>query len=121
MAKKVLLVDDAGVIRQVSSMTVKTAGFEVTEAVNGKDALEKLKETRFDLLVTDINMPEMDGIELIKSVRTMEEYKFIPIIVLSTLSQEDKVKEGREAGASGWLFKPFNGRKLVETIKKFIS
>jgi len=121
MAKKVLLVDDAGVIRQVSSMTVKTAGFEVTEAVDGMDALEKLKEAKFDLLVTDINMPNMDGIELIKNVRAMDEYKYIPIIVLSTLSQEEKVQEGRDAGASGWLYKPFNGRKLIETIKKFIT
>jgi two-component system chemotaxis response regulator CheY len=72
-------------------------------------------------VITDINMPEMDGIELIKELRSLKEYKFTPIIVLSTLAQKDKVDEGKQAGASGWIFKPFDAKKLMETVRKFVQ
>lgn len=121
MSKKVLVVDDSGVIRQIGTMALKSAGFEVIDAVDGKDALQKAKSDQFDLVITDINMPEMDGIELIKELRGLKEYKFIPIIVLSTLAQQEKVDEGKQAGASGWLFKPFDKKKLMDAIRKVVE
>ncbi len=120
MSKKVLLVDDAGVMRQAGAMTLKNSGYTVTQAVDGKDALAKAEGEQFDIIVTDINMPEMNGIELIKELRKKEAYKFTPIVVLSTLSMKDKVEEGKEAGASGWIFKPFKAAELVKTVKKFL-
>jgi two-component system chemotaxis response regulator CheY len=121
MRKTVLVVDDAGVVRQMNALTLKKEGFDVVEAVDGKDALLKILETKFDLVVTDINMPEMDGIELIKQIRIMKQHKFIPIIVISTLSQEEKVKEGKMAGASGWIFKPYKAKQLIDSVRKFIA
>lgn len=121
MRRTVLVVDDAGVARQINALTLAKEGFEVIEAVNGRDALSKIRERKIDLVVTDINMPEMDGIEFIKQLRGMDEHKFTPVIVLSTLSQEEKVKEGREAGASGWVYKPFLPKQLLEAVRKFLS
>ena len=120
MGRTVLVVDDAGVMRQMNSLTLKKEGFEVIEAINGKDALSKMAGKKIDIVVTDINMPEMDGIELIKQIRTDSVHRFVPIIVLSTISQEAKVKEGKEAGASGWLFKPYKPNQLIDAIRKFI-
>ena len=120
MAKTLLIVDDAGVIRQVSAMKLRAAGFVVIEAENGKDALAKAEGKKIDLVVTDINMPAMDGIELIKKLRAKDEFKYTPIIVLSTLSQKEKVEEGKQAGATGWLYKPFNANELINTVKKFV-
>ncbi len=120
MSKTVLLVDDAAVIRQICALTLKREGHKILEAVNGKDALSKIEGIKLDLVITDINMPEMDGIELIKQLRQQQQHRFVPIVVLSTVSQEHKVKEGREAGASGWILKPFDGKKLLEVVNKFI-
>lgn len=120
MGKTILVVDDAGVMRQINALTLKKEGFNVMEAVDGRDALAKMKGQKIDLLLTDINMPEMDGIELIKHVRNDPEHKYMPIIVLSTLSQEEKVREGKEAGASGWIFKPYRPMQLLDAIRKFI-
>ena len=121
MAKRVLVVDDSGVVRKIGAMTLMRAGFEVVDAVDGRDALEKASNERFDLVITDINMPGMDGIELIKELRTLDDYRFIPIVVLSTLAQKDKVDEGKQAGASGWIFKPFSATKLLDTVGKFVQ
>ncbi len=120
MTKTILLVDDAAVIRQVSSMKLRQQGYDIIEACDGNDALEKIKGVNIDLVVTDINMPELDGIGLIKELRSKEEFKHTPIIVLSTLSQKEKVEEGKMAGASGWLFKPFDATALIKAIKKFL-
>ncbi len=120
MPKTVLVVDDAAVIRQVCSMTLKSKGFDVVEGKNGNDALAKLNDKKIDLVITDINMPEMDGIELIRQLRSRPEYKFVPILVLSTVSQEENVREGKDVGASGWIFKPFDGKKLIDTVRRFI-
>ena len=121
MRKTVLVVDDAGVARQMNALTLAREGFDVIESVNGREALSKIQGRKIDLVVTDINMPEMDGIEFIKQLRGMDEHKFTPVIVITTLSQEEKVKEGREAGASGWIYKPFLPKQLIETVRKFLS
>lgn len=120
MPKTILIVDDATVVRQLCVLTLKREGFQIIEGTNGKDALSKIDGVTLDLVITDINMPEMDGIELTKQLRQRHEYRFVPIIVLSTVSQEQKVKEGKEAGASGWVLKPFDGIKLLEAVRKFI-
>ena len=120
MAKTVLVVDDAAIIRQVCAIALKREGYEIVEGENGKDALSKLDDKKIDLVITDINMPEMDGIELIRQLRARKEFKFVPIVVLSTVSQEHRVEEGKQAGASGWILKPFDANKLMHTVRKFI-
>jgi two-component system, chemotaxis family, chemotaxis protein CheY len=120
MTKTVLIVDDAAVIRQLLSFTLKGAGYKVIEAINGQDALIKAADSGVEMVITDLNMPEMDGIEFIKQLRGKTEYKFTPIIMLTTVSQEEKKQEGKKAGASGWVYKPFNSRQLMDMVKKFI-
>jgi len=121
MAKTFLIVDDSAAMRQLIAFTVKDAGHEALLAENGREALEKLKGVKADMVITDLNMPEMDGITLIKELRGMAGYKFIPILMLTTESQVAKREEGRAAGASGWIVKPFSSEKLLEVIKKFIK
>lgn len=120
MNKRVLIADDSASMRQLVSFALRDAGFEVIESINGRDALSKMDGTKIDLIVTDLNMPEMDGIELIRQVRGKPGYRFIPIIMLTTESQESKKQEGKQAGASGWIVKPFTPEQLVETVKRFI-
>lgn len=120
MAKSILVVDDAAVVRHVVSLTLKKSGYAVVEAVNGKDALEKLGVSEIEMVITDLNMPEMDGIELIRNMRNTIKYKFMPILMLTTVSQEEKRQEGRQAGASGWLFKPFHSTQLLEAVRKYV-
>ena len=120
MGKTILTVDDSVSMRQMVSFTLKGAGYDVVEAVDGKDALEKLKGAKVDMIITDLNMPKMDGITLIKEVRTMASYKFIPIIMLTTESQDEKKKEGKSAGATGWVVKPFKPDQLVAVVKKVL-
>ena len=108
-------------MRQLIEFAVRNAGHEAVLAGTGTEALEKLKATAADLVITDLNMPEMDGITLIKELRTMPAYKFIPILMLTTESQVAKREEGRDAGASGWIVKPFSSDKLLEVIRKFIK
>ncbi len=119
MAKKVLIVDDSSAIRQSISFVLQQSGYEVVEANDGLDGLEKLKASGpVDLIITDVNMPNMDGISMIKKVREKEEWKFLPIIVLTTESQGSKMNEGKEAGATGWIVKPFSAEKLLSVVKK---
>lgn len=120
MGKTVLVVDDAIVVRQVVSIALKGIGIKVIEAVNGKDALAKLKDVDVDLIVTDLNMPEMNGIDFIRNLRAMNAYRFLPVIMLTTVSQEEMVKEGKAAGATGWLLKPFNGRKVLDAVSRYL-
>ncbi len=119
MIKKFLVVDDSASMRQLVSATIKDAGYEVLEAENGMDALGKLNNGKVDMVITDLNMPDMDGIELIKKLRSLPEYRFAPIIMLTTESQEDKKQEGKRAGASGWIVKPFSAEKFLGVVKKF--
>ena len=118
MSKKIMTADDSASMRQMVSMTLKQAGFDVVEAVDGQDAVTKL--SGIDMLITDLNMPNMDGIELIKQVRSKPEFKFIPIIMLTTESQDSKKAEGKAAGASGWIVKPFKPDQLISVINKVL-
>ena len=120
MAKTFLVVDDSASMRQLIASAVQSAGHTVLAAENGRDAIEKLGDTKVDLVITDLNMPEMDGIELIKKLRSMPVYKFVPIVMLTTEAQMEKKQEGKKAGASGWIVKPFSQAQLLDVIKKFV-
>jgi two-component system chemotaxis response regulator CheY len=120
MAKKILTVDDSASIRQMVSFTLKEAGYEVSEAFDGVDAVNKSLNNQFNLVITDLNMPNMDGITLIKKLRENPNYKFTPIIMLTTESQETKKQEGKAAGATGWIVKPFTPEQLVAVVKKVL-
>ncbi len=120
MGKKILIVDDSESIREVVSFTLENAGHEVQKAVDGDNALEFLDGTTYDLIITDLHMPNKNGIELIREVRKNEAYKFIPILFLTTESQTAKKKEAKEAGATGWIVKPFVPEKLLAAINKVV-
>ncbi len=122
MAKLIMTVDDSTSIRQMVSFTLTSAGYQVVEAVDGSDALSKIGDSStIDMLITDLNMPNLDGIGLIKNVRTQQRHRFIPILLLTTESQEAKKQEGKAAGASGWIVKPFNATQLVEVVRKLLK
>lgn len=117
----ILAVDDSASMRQMVSFTLKGAGYNVVEAVDGVDALNKAKAQTFDCIVTDVNMPNKDGIELIKDLRALPNYKFTPMLMLTTESGMDKKQQGKEAGATGWIVKPFNPDQLLKTIQKVMG
>lgn len=118
MAKSILAVDDSVTMRQTIATTLEKEGYNVTLANDGMDALTKLNGGKFQVIITDINMPNMDGIGLIKEVRNLAAHKFTPIIVLTTESQPAKKEEGKNAGATGWIIKPFKPEQLVAVVKK---
>jgi two-component system chemotaxis response regulator CheY len=120
MAKTILIVDDSESIREVVSFTLKNEGYEVLIGVDGKDALKFFDGKVIDLIITDLHMPELDGIGLIKEVRKMETYQRIPILFLTTESQATKKMEAKEAGATGWIIKPFVPAKLIAAINKVL-
>ena len=117
----ILAVDDSKSLRQMVAFTLTEAGHQVIEAVDGVDALSTAKEKPFDLAITDVNMPNMDGITLVKELRNLPQYKHTPILMLTTESGDDKKQEGRAAGATGWLVKPFEPEKLLSVIKKVLG
>ncbi len=117
-AKKILAVDDSVSIRKSITFILGQEGYEVVEAVDGNDGLAKARAEKFDLVITDINMPGMDGIELIKNLRQEAGYKFTPLIALTTENQMSKMEEGKAAGATGWIVKPFVAEKLLAVVKK---
>lgn len=119
--KTVLAVDDSASIRQMVSFTLKSSGYEVLEAVDGQDALDKAKSHSISLVLTDQNMPRMDGLTLIKTLRALPQYKTVPILMLTTESSDAMKAQGRAAGATGWLVKPFDPLKLLEVVKKVIG
>jgi two-component system chemotaxis response regulator CheY len=121
MPKTVLAVDDSASIRQMVSFTLKSAGYDVVEAVDGMDGLEKAKSRSVNLILTDQNMPRMDGLTLIRSLRALPQYRTAPILMLTTESSDAMKSQGRAAGATGWLVKPFDPQKLVEVVKKVIG
>ena len=121
MAKTILAVDDSGSLRQMLSFSLKEAGYGVIEAVDGQDGLDKAKKHTVDLVLTDQNMPGMDGLSLIKALRAMKNYRSVPILMLTTESGDDMKAKGRAAGASGWLVKPFDPARLTEVVKKLIG
>ncbi len=117
----VLTVDDSASMREMVVFTLKSAGFDVTEAEDGVDALEKAQGKQFSLVLADVNMPRMDGIQLIRSLRELPDYKYTPMLMLTTESTADRKAEGKAAGATGWLVKPFDPDQLVATIKRVLS
>ncbi|WKJ92449.1 response regulator [Methylomonas montana] len=117
----ILAVDDSASMRQMVSFTLKGAGYNVVEAVDGLDALNKAKAQAFDCIVTDVNMPNKDGIELIRDLRALPNYKFTPMLMLTTEAGMDKKQQGKDAGATGWIVKPFNPDQLLKTIKKVMG
>lgn len=121
MSKKILLVDDSDSMRLMIGFTLRNAGYKVVEAVDGEDALKKITANAIAMLVTDLNMPKVDGIELIRRVRALANYKYIPIVMVTTESQEEKKQAGRAAGATGWIVKPFKGDQLVTVVKKLFG
>ena len=121
MAKSILAVDDSPSLRQMVSFTLKGAGYEVIEAVDGEDALAKAKASTVNLILTDLNMPRMDGLTLVRSLRRLPAYRNAPILILTTESSTDMKNQGRAAGATGWLVKPFEPQRLLEVVKKVIG
>jgi len=119
--KKILAVDDSASMRQMVGFTLKTAGFDVTEASDGNEALKAAQEASFDLVISDVNMPIMDGLTLIRNLRTLPAYKFTPLLMLTTESGADKKQAGRSAGATGWIVKPFNPDQLLATVRKVLG
>lgn len=119
--KTIMTVDDSASVRQMVSFTLKQLGHHIVEAANGIDALKKMELRPIDMLITDINMPELDGISLVKKVRANPAYRFIPIIMLTTESQAEKKQEGKAAGATGWIVKPFRPDQLIAVVKKVLG
>ena len=121
MPKTIMTVDDSASVRQMVSFTLKQAGYEVIEAVDGKDALQKLNSNKVDMIITDLNMPNLDGIGLIKGARSHPLCRFVPIIMLTTESQDSRKQEGKAAGATGWIVKPFQPEQLISVVKKVLG
>ncbi|GMQ88382.1 MAG: response regulator [Gammaproteobacteria bacterium] len=117
----ILAVDDSNSMRQMVSFTLKQAGHDVTEAADGVEALELAKKGSFNLVISDVNMPKMDGLTLIKQLRTLPSYKFTPLLMLTTESGSDKKQEGKAAGATGWIVKPFNPDQLLTTVNRVLG
>ncbi len=120
MSKRVLVVDDSDSIRELISLTLSEEGYEIDTAVNGMDAQKILDGRIIDLVITDLHMPEMDGIALIREIRSNDSYKTIPILFLTTESQAEKKKQAKEAGATGWIIKPFVPDKLKAALRKVL-
>lgn len=121
MEKTILSVDDSASIRQMVAFTLKGAGYGVVEAVDGEDGLTKARKNKLSLILTDQNMPKMDGLTLIRTLREMPQYKTVPILMLTTESSDVMKAQGRAAGATGWLVKPFDPIKLLAVVKKVIG
>ena len=120
MAKTILVVDDSASLRQVVSIALKGAGYDVIEGCDGKDALAKLGGQKIHLVISDVNMPNMDGITFVKEFKRLPEYKFTPVIMLTTESQEGKKQEGQAAGAKAWVVKPFQPAQMLAAVSKLI-
>lgn len=120
MPKTILVVDDSVTIRQMVAFALRQASFEVVEAVNGQDALERLKSHKVDLIMTDLNMPVMDGLSFIRNARSQPETRYTPILMLTTENKPEKKSEAKAAGATGWIVKPFDPPKLLAGISKVL-
>jgi two-component system, chemotaxis family, chemotaxis protein CheY len=118
MAKTIMIVDDSASMRQVVGIALKGAGYDVLEGRDGKDALAKLTGQKVHLIISDVNMPNMDGISFVKQVKLLAAYKFTPIIMLTTESDESKKREGQAAGARAWVVKPFKPEQLLAAVQK---
>ena len=118
---RILAVDDSASMRQMVAFALRSAGWEVEEAEDGVVALEKAKNAKFNCVVADVNMPNMDGITLIRHLRQLPDYKFTPLLMLTTEAGMDKKQEGKAAGATGWIVKPFDPDQLIATIRKVMG
>lgn len=121
MTKRILAVDDSASMRQMVSFTLEKAGYEVIEATDGEDALAKLDGHHLDMVITDLNMPRLNGIELVRRVRAMPKHRFVPIIMLTTEASSDNKALGKSAGATGWLVKPFKPAQLIAVVEKVMG
>lgn len=121
MSKTLLIVDDSLSMRQTLAIALRGAGYEVQEAVDGKDALSKLDGRKFNLIISDVNMPNMDGISFVKAAKALPNYKFTPIIMLTTESDASKVQAGKEAGVKAWMVKPFQPPALLDAVAKLVT
>lgn len=120
MKKLIMIVDDSASLRQVVKMTLEKLGYEVVEAKDGQDALSKAKGKKINLIITDLNMPVMDGITFIKELKKLPEHKFTPVMMLTTESQQSKMMEGKAAGAKAWLVKPFKPEQIIAAVEKLV-
>jgi two-component system, chemotaxis family, chemotaxis protein CheY len=121
MKKTIMTVDDSASVRLMVKFTLSELGFEIIEAIDGIDALQKLEQKQAHLLITDVNMPQVDGISLVRKVRENPLYRFIPIIILTTEFREGKKREGKQAGATAWIVKPFKPEQLIAVVKKVMG
>lgn len=120
MSKTILIVDDSASVRQVVGLALRGAGYDVIEGVDGKDALTKLDGRKVNLIISDVNMPNMDGISFVKEAKKLSSYKFTPIIMLTTESQEAKKAEAQAAGAKAWVVKPFKPEQMLAAVSKLV-
>lgn len=121
MGKTIMIVDDAKSMRGLVSMTLQSAGYEVVEACDGQDALEKIGGQKVNMVISDLNMPNMNGIEMIKKLKQNPQYKFLPIVMLTTESEDVRKKEGQAAGAKAWIVKPFKPETVLKVVSKIIG
>jgi len=117
---RILAVDDSPSMREMVRIALDEAGFEVAQAVDGQQALDMARQSSFDLILSDVNMPEMNGIELIRALRAEANYRHTPILMLTTEASPDRKREGKEAGATGWIVKPFDPAQLVATMQRVL-
>jgi len=120
MAKTIMIVDDSASIRQVVGISLRGAGYDVIEACDGKDALGKLNGDKVHLIISDVNMPNMDGITFVKELKKNARYKFTPVIMLTTEAGKDKMMEGKDAGAKAWVVKPFQPPQMLDAVSKLV-
>ena len=120
MAKTIMIVDDSASLRQVDGISLRGAGYDVIEGCDGVDALKKLTGQKVHLIISDVNMPNMDGITLVKEIKKLAAYRFTPIVMLTTESQANKKAEGQAAGAKAWVLKPFNPPQLLAVVQKLV-
>lgn len=118
--KRIMVIDDSASLRQVVSIALRGAGYEVVEASDGKDALDKLDGSKFNLMISDVNMPRMDGITFVKEVKQSPVYRYTPIIMLTTESQEHMKQQGKAAGVKAWVVKPFKPDQMLDAVSKLI-
>ena len=120
MSKTVMIVDDSASVRQVVAIALKGAGYEVLDACDGQDALTKLDGRKIHLIISDVNMPSMDGISFVKEVKASPAYRFTPVIMLTTESTDEKKQRGKEAGARAWVVKPFQPQQMLDAVAKLV-
>ena len=121
MSKVILAVDDSASMRQMVGVTLRSAGYAVVEATDGQEALEYARQHSVDLVLTDVNMPRMDGIRLVSELRALPSYRLTPLLLLTTESSPQRKQEGKQAGATGWMVKPFNPDQLLATLSRVLG